>query len=104
MMSRPFLTRSQKLKKQNRREQAMSPLSAYFFCTVTVLTRSQRLGGRIHQPPDWPRNIHEEVWCNQECFPRFNMPSIPIQRTKASNQPVLVVSFGYIPKPWPPCS
>src|SRR4051812_2168417 len=34
----------------------------------------------------------------------FSMPCIPIQRTKASNQPVLVVSFGYIPKPWPPCS
>ena len=34
----------------------------------------------------------------------FIMPCIPIQRTKASNQPVLVVSFGYIPKPWPPCS
>ena len=29
----------------------------------------------------------------------FSMPCIPIQRTKASNQPVLVVSFGYIPKP-----
>ena len=34
----------------------------------------------------------------------FSMPCIPSQRTKASNQPVLVVSFGYIPKPWPPCS
>ena len=34
----------------------------------------------------------------------FSMPCMPIQRTKASNQPVLVVSFGYIPKPWPPCS
>ena len=34
----------------------------------------------------------------------FSIPCIPIQRTKASNQPVLVVSFGYIPKPWPPCS
>jgi hypothetical protein len=32
------------------------------------------------------------------------MPCIPSQRTKASNQPVLVVSFGYIPKPCPPCS
>ena|SRR6478672_1557157 len=36
--------------------------------------------------------------------PVFSMPCIPSQRTKASNQPVLVVSFGYIPKPWPPCS
>src|SRR3954463_7410465 len=34
----------------------------------------------------------------------FSMPCIPIQRTKASNQPVLVVSFGYMPKPCPPCS
>ena len=34
----------------------------------------------------------------------FSIPCIPIQRTKASNQPVLVVSFGYIPKPCPPCS
>lgn len=34
----------------------------------------------------------------------LSMPCIPSQRTKASNQPVLVVSFGYIPKPWPPCS
>jgi iron complex outermembrane receptor protein len=31
-------------------------------------------------------------------------PCMVIQLTKASNQPVLVVSFGYIPKPCPPCS
>lgn len=31
-------------------------------------------------------------------------PCMVIQLTKASNQPVLVVSFGYMPKPCPPCS
>ena len=34
----------------------------------------------------------------------FNIPCISSQLTKASNQPVLVVSLGYIPKPCPPRS
>lgn len=34
----------------------------------------------------------------------FTMPCMRIQLTKASNQPVLVVVFGYMPKPCPPCS
>ena len=29
---------------------------------------------------------------------------MPSQRTKLSNQPVLVAVLGYMPKPWPPCS
>src|SRR4051794_23692947 len=37
-------------------------------------------------------------------FAYFIIPCILSQRAKASNHPVLVVSFGYIPKPWPPCS
>jgi hypothetical protein len=32
------------------------------------------------------------------------IPCIVSQLAKASNQPVLVVSLGYMPKPWPPCS
>ena len=32
------------------------------------------------------------------------IPCIVSQLTKALNQPVLVVSLGYMPKPWPPCS
>jgi hypothetical protein len=37
-------------------------------------------------------------------FAWLSMPCMPSQRAKASNQPVLVVSFGYMPKPCPPCS
>jgi hypothetical protein len=33
----------------------------------------------------------------------LSIPCMVSQQTKALNQPVLVVSFGYMPKPWPPC-
>ena len=35
---------------------------------------------------------------------RSSQPCIFIQLAKASNQPVLVVGFAYMPKPCPPCS
>ena len=35
---------------------------------------------------------------------RYLLDAAVSRPTKASNQPVLVVSFGYIPKPCPPCS
>ena len=38
------------------------------------------------------------------CPTRSSQPCIFIQLAKASNQPVLVVGFGYMPKPCPPCS
>ena len=34
----------------------------------------------------------------------FIHPCIVIQRVNASNHPVLVVDFGYMPNPCPPCS
>lgn len=34
----------------------------------------------------------------------LSMPCMPSQLEKAENQPVLVVLFWYMPKPWPPCS
>lgn len=40
---------------------------------------------------------------NDQAF-GFSIPCMVSQLTKASNQPVLVVSLGYMPKPWPPCS
>lgn len=37
-------------------------------------------------------------------FAGLSQPCIAIQRANSSNQPVLVVDFWYMPKPWPPCS
>ena len=52
--------------------------------------------------------LRHQLRCRAPGRPRyfpagFIHPCIVIQLAKASNQPVLVVVFGYMPNPWPPC-
>src|SRR5690606_41929636 len=68
----------------------------------------QRAGGQQERQQPRQAQAPGDVEGAHRAAPRpaagSSQPCIFIHAAKASNQPVLVVGLGYMPKPGPPCS